>query len=129
MKNTSIFLVIIISLFWSCQQDTQWKGQEPLKKVDTHTAPIQKQIKGTFDIGGDIYCSNDFDGARLNGVVLTNDTLITVLITPENTPIRKPGVFDKFSPFFAHFCISKHACPALVWKFLSILLNAQWVRE
>jgi len=94
MKNTSILLIITIALLSSCKQDSQWKGQEPIKKVDTHTVPIQKQHKGIFDIGSGIFCSNDFDCARLNGAVLTNDTLITVLITPENTPINK-------SPWYA----------------------------
>ena len=94
MKSAHILMLIAISFLWSCQQDSKWKGQDALKKVDTHTVPIQKQLKGIFDIGDSIYCSNDFDGARLNGVVLTNDTLVTVLITPENTPINK-------SPWYA----------------------------
>ncbi len=94
MKKINIFLLITVCLYCSCKQDTQWKGQEAVKKVDTHTVPIQKQLKGIFDIGGGIFFSNDFDGARLNGAVLTNDTLITVLITPENTPINK-------SPWYA----------------------------
>jgi predicted deacylase len=38
--------------------------------------------------------SNEFEGARLNGVARTNDTLITVLITPENSPIN-------MSPWYA----------------------------
>jgi hypothetical protein len=82
---STFFLIVFLS---ACDQDTQWKGQEPVKKVDTHTVPIQKQFIGTFDLGKGIYTSNDFDGARLNGIVLTNDTLITALITPENTPIN-----------------------------------------
>ncbi|MBN1650313.1 MAG: hypothetical protein JW857_03225 [Bacteroidales bacterium] len=80
--------IIAISLLWSCQQDTQWKGQEPIQRVSTLTKPIQLQLKKTFDLGDGIYCSNEFDGARLNGIVLSNDTLITALITPENTPIN-----------------------------------------
>jgi murein tripeptide amidase MpaA len=38
--------------------------------------------------------SNTFEGARMNGVARTNDTLITVLITPENSPIN-------MSPWYA----------------------------
>jgi len=72
----------------------QWEGQEPVKKVSTETVPIQLQYKGTFDIGGGVFMSNDFEGARLNGVARTNDTLVTVLITPENAPINK-------SPWYA----------------------------
>jgi hypothetical protein len=82
------FLFLVISFIWSCNQDSQWKGQAPIQRVSTLTKPIQLQVKKTFDLGQGIYCSNDFDGARLNGVVLSNDTLVTALITPENTPIN-----------------------------------------
>ena len=84
-NNTFIFFILVL-LLWSCQ-DSRWKGQDTIKKVSTETAPIQMQLKKTFDLGNGIYCSNDFDGARLNGIVSTNDT-ITALITPENTPIN-----------------------------------------
>ncbi|MDA3905078.1 MAG: M14 family metallopeptidase [Bacteroidales bacterium] len=83
-----LFLFIAISLIWSCKEDTKWKGQEPIKRVSTLTKPIQLQLKKTYDLGNGIFCSNEFDGARLNGIVLTNDTLVTALITPENTPIN-----------------------------------------
>ena len=89
------YLFIICIILWSCApKDTQWKGQDPIQKVSTLTRPVQFQLKKTFDLGNGIFCSNDFDGARLNGVVLTGDTLITVLITPENTPINS-------SPWYA----------------------------
>ncbi len=87
--NTILFgLFLIISTIWSCKQDTQWKGQDPIERVSTYTKPIQLQLKKTFDLGKGIYCSNEFDGARLNGIVLSNDTLLSALITPENTPIN-----------------------------------------
>jgi sarcosine oxidase delta subunit len=38
--------------------------------------------------------SNAFEGARMNGVARSNDTLISVLITPENSPIN-------MSPWYA----------------------------
>jgi len=92
MKNFKIrstFLVLIsIAAFLSCKQEKQWKGQEPIKKVSTLTVPIQRQYKGVFDLGDDVFMSNDYSGARMNGVARTNDTLITVLITPENSPIN-----------------------------------------
>ncbi len=90
LKNQAIlFLLIVLTLLWSCKKDTKWKGQDPIKKVSTMTRPIQYQLKKTWSLGNGIYCSNDFDGARLNGVVLTHDTVITVLITAENTPINE----------------------------------------
>ena len=87
--TSSILTLVLISLLiWTCKTTTKWKGQAPIKAVPTTTLPIQKQNKGIFDLGHGIYASNDFDGARLNGIVLTDDTLITALITPENTPIN-----------------------------------------
>ena len=52
------------------------------------------QYKGIFDLGKGVFISNEFEGARLNGVARSNDSLITVLIAPENTPIN-------VSPWFA----------------------------
>ena len=94
-KHYSIYYTLLFLTFlWACQKDTQWEGQKPVEKVSTITVPIQLQYKGIFELGNGIYCSNDFEGARLNGVVLTDDTLVTVLITPENTPIN-------MSPWYA----------------------------
>ena len=83
-----ICLLIIISSLSACKKDSQWEGQKPVEKVSTKTIPVQLQNVGVFPLGKGIYCSNDFDGARMNGAVLTDDTLITVLISPENTPIN-----------------------------------------
>ncbi|MBN2237319.1 MAG: hypothetical protein JW729_07150, partial [Bacteroidales bacterium] len=92
MKSTKRNLLTAISipilLLSACERDSKWAGQEPIKRVSTLSKPIQLQVKKTFNLGNDIFCSNEFDGARLNGVSLTYDTLVTVLITPENTPIN-----------------------------------------
>jgi len=92
-NNSTFFFFISISLLWACKQDTKWKGQGLIEKIDTHTLPVQQQLKRTFDLGNGIYSSNEFDGARLNGIVLTNDT-ITALITPENTPVNSSPWFS-----------------------------------
>ena len=92
-NNKPFFFVILVSLLWSCNLNSRWGGQESIQKVNTQTLPVQLQVKKTFDLGDGIYCSNDFEGARLNGVVYDNDT-ITALITPENTPINS-------SPWYA----------------------------
>ena len=96
LKNSTRFLLLLALLgMLACgKRETKWKGQEPLQKVDTHTRPIQYQLKTTFDIGDGIYLSNEFDGARMNGVALTGENEVTVLITPENTPINS-------SPWYA----------------------------
>lgn len=91
---TIIYMCLLIPAIWSCKRERQWEGQEPVKKVSTETVPIQLQYKGCFDLGDGVYMSNKFEGARMNGVARTNDTLITVLITPENSPIN-------MSPWYA----------------------------
>lgn len=89
--STFIFLTFLIS----CKSgDTKWKGQAPLQKVNTATRPIQYQVKKTYELENGIYISNEFDGARLNGVSSNTQNEITVLITPENTPINS-------SPWYA----------------------------
>jgi predicted deacylase len=88
----SIFLLTLV--LWSCKSQKLWEGQEPVKKVNTESVPIQLQHKGVFDLGDGVFISNNFEGARLNGVVRNNDTLVTVLITPENSPIN-------MSPWYA----------------------------
>jgi hypothetical protein len=85
------YRIIIISLAFiitaSCKTDQQWEGQGEIQKVNTQTVPVQRQFRDVFDLGKGIYVSNKFDGARLNGIVMVNDTIIT-LISPENTPIN-----------------------------------------
>lgn len=90
MKFTSLQLLVLVLILTlgSCKQDAKWTGQKPIQVVPTNSLPIQKQHIGTFDLGEGIFASNAFVGARLNGMVLSNDTLITALITPENTPIN-----------------------------------------
>ncbi len=68
-------------------------GQHPLPLdsaafVDTHVRPIVLQKKQTFHFDNGIYFSNQFDGARLNGISQVNDSVFTVLIIPENSPIN-----------------------------------------
>ncbi|WP_167619722.1 M14 family metallopeptidase [Maribellus sediminis] len=89
------FVLIGLILLASCGiKDTKWKGQAPLERVETATRPIQYQLKKTYAVGDGIYLSNEFAGARLNGVALTGKNEVSVLITPENTPINE-------SPWYA----------------------------
>ena len=94
---------MLVSTEWSCKQDTQWERQKPIEKVSTETVPIQLQYRGTFDLGEGVYITNKFEGARLNGVARTSDSLITVLITPENAPIN-------MSPWYAFKIWSDTEC-------------------
>jgi hypothetical protein len=82
------FTLVIIVCFLGCKSTTQWQGQAPIRKVSTKTVPVQRQYTGVFDLGDGVFMSNDYSGARMNGVARTNDTLISVLITSENLPIN-----------------------------------------
>jgi hypothetical protein len=96
LENNLLMALLILS---GCQARndlaTQLEGLERiesfgLRRVDTQTVPIQLQYKATFDVGNGVFFSNEFEGARMNGIARTNDTLITLLITPENTPFNEP---------------------------------------
>ncbi|MCK0159117.1 M14 family metallopeptidase [Allomuricauda sp. F6463D] len=70
-------------------QEQRFQGQPPVSAVSTDSKPVQKQWKGQFRFPDqDIIFSNEFDGARLNGIVQNNDSTYTVLVTSENTPIN-----------------------------------------
>ncbi len=96
-------IMLMMAWFCGCKDASQWEGQEQVKRVSTQTVPIQLQYRGTFDLGKGLFVSNEFEGARLNGAARTNDTLITLLITPENTPVNN-------SPWYAFKIWSEKAC-------------------
>ncbi|MGB3586143.1 MAG: M14 family metallopeptidase [Tunicatimonas sp.] len=87
------FLLALVGLFFTVLAIAQtpvkkYQGQGPVQEVDTSPRPIQQQYRNTFafeDAG--IYISNEFAGARLNGALMKEDTLM-VWITPENAPIN-----------------------------------------
>jgi len=57
--------------------------------VDTHSRPIEYQIKRTFrfpQMG--VGVSNEFQGARLNRLTKINDSTLSAWILPENYPIN-----------------------------------------
>jgi len=110
-----VYICLLYSALWSCKRVTQWEGQEPVKKVSTETVPIQLQYKGIFDLGAGVHMSNSFEGARMNGVARTNDTLVSVLITAENSPIN-------MSPWYAFQLWSDH--PQDIYVRLSYPENA-----
>jgi len=97
-------LSLIICLLWAslvCAQKEKFQGQAPIKIVPTTSLPIQKQWKGAYDFAdSDVVFSNNFVGARLNGLLKENDSTYTALITSENTPIN-------ISPWYAFKVWSK----------------------
>ena len=74
----------------------QYQGQPPIRAVvDTSSKPTDRQAKGVFPFNEDgVYFSNDFDGARVNGIERTGPNAYTITITPENAPIN-------MSPWYA----------------------------
>ena len=83
MRLLLCFLVIVI---YGCQK----KG---LPSKSEEQKSIAYQDKKTFQ-AGKIFADNQFDGARLNGFKLLNDSTIRAIISPENTPINN-------SPWYA----------------------------
>lgn len=71
----------------------RFKGQDPIKPVNTQSKPVINQWKGCYELGN-IFISNEFDGARLSHAELENDTLIRVTVSPENQPVNS-------SPWYA----------------------------
>lgn len=67
---------------------TGYQGQGPNPIVPTVNRPVQKQWKGMWSLDNQTYFSNDFDGARLNGVADDGNDHYTIWITAENTPIN-----------------------------------------
>lgn len=85
--NYPIYLSLAL-LILGCKSSQQWEGQGPIQIIPTESKPIVYQEKQTFEPSTGVFLSNEFEGARLNGVEAVNDTLIRVLIAPENAPIN-----------------------------------------
>jgi len=95
------FILVFLYVANIVGQTEKFKGQPPIKIVPTASVPVQKQWKGVFEIdNSSVRFSNDFEGARLNGLVKNNDSTYTALITSENTPIN-------MSPWYAFKVWSK----------------------
>ena len=89
-----LFISLILCLI-SCKhtepvaEKTGYQGQGPNPLVSTLTKPVQKQWKGIWAFkDSTIFFSNDFDGARLNGVAYDGDNHFSLWFTAENTPIN-----------------------------------------
>lgn len=64
------------------------------RPVDTTSRPISFQERTKYSFKeNDVVFSNDFDGARLNGVTQQNDSTYRLLITPENIPINNSAYY------------------------------------
>ncbi|MBA4744412.1 MAG: hypothetical protein H2058_04060 [Muricauda sp.] len=94
MKKVLI-LLYLMAMPLSYGQEQKFQGQPPVNAVPTDSRPVQKQWKGQFEFPNQgITFSNEFEGARLNGIVQNSDSTYTALITSENTPVN-------ISPWYA----------------------------
>ena len=114
MRIIHPFVVLVLLLFISCKNsksttETQttapktsgYQGQAPSPVVPTVDKPVQRQWKGIWSFEEEsVFFSNEFDGARLNGVAYDGNNHYTVWITAENTPIN-------VSPWYAFKVWSK----------------------
>lgn len=98
-KLSALFLGLLLAYGATAQQ---YQGQPPIRAaVDTSSRPTDRQAKGVFPFNEDgVYFSNDFDGARINGIERTGPNAYTISITPENAPIN-------MSPWYAFQVWSK----------------------
>ncbi|WP_445735754.1 M14 family metallopeptidase [Mariniflexile sp.] len=100
MKNF-IVLFLILGFSLVTVQAQKFQGQGPVEIVPTASKPIQKQWKGNYSFDDEnLTFSNDFQGARLNGIIHNGNDIYTALITSENTPINS-------SPWYAFKVWSK----------------------
>ncbi|WP_246160903.1 M14 family metallopeptidase [Maribacter flavus] len=97
MRTQLLAILLLFSLIISCkntatvvpQKSTSgYQGQGASPIVPTVNRPVQKQWKGIWSMDNQTYFSNDFDGARLNGVAEDGNDHYTIWITAENTPIN-----------------------------------------
>ena len=95
MKTKLIVLTLLILSILSCKNTKSttatsgYQGQGPNPIVSTKTKPVQKQWKGMWAFqDSTVFFSNQFDGARLNGVAHDSLNHYTLWITAENSPIN-----------------------------------------
>lgn len=83
------------------EEKTGYQGQGKSPVVPTVDRPVQKQWRGVWALNDStVYFSNQFDGARLNGVAYDGNDHYTIWVTAENTPIN-------VSPWYAFQVWSK----------------------
>ena len=101
MRSLLSLLLSTFILISALAQKPTFQGQAPAAVVPTDSKPIIKQWKGTWEFDdGQVFFSNDFDGARLNGVTQSGEDHYTILVSAENTPINP-------SPWYAFKVWSK----------------------
>jgi predicted deacylase len=97
MRFSFVLVIVLFFISSSCKNTdkaiayrapTGYQGQKPSPIVPTVNRPVQKQWKGIWSLSNDTFFTNDFDGARLNGIADDGNDHYTIWITAENTPIN-----------------------------------------
>lgn len=94
MKPSYLVFLFVMVIVCSCRKtrpepETGYQGQGPNPIVSTVTKPVQKQWRGLWAFqDSTVFFSNEFDGARLNGVAHDSANHYTLWITAENTPVN-----------------------------------------
>ena len=91
--NNLIRLTLLLTITFSgCNSVKKVAFKTP---VDTTTKKINNQLKKTYYINDlDVYASNQFDAARLNGFEKVNDSTVKAFIRPENSPINNSAYYS-----------------------------------
>lgn len=100
-------LISIFLLISGCKSVSTVAFKTP---VDTTSKQISYQTKTTYNLPSvNVFASNEFDAARLNGFEKANDSTAVVIINPENEPINNSAYYafkvwsNSDKPFYLKF--------------------------
>jgi predicted deacylase len=89
MKHSIVLFLCFTALFACRKVDINKDRTERFPKpIDTQTLPVTMQERKVWQATENVAFSNTFDGARLNGVTVLNDSTFQLTISPENFPIN-----------------------------------------
>jgi len=91
-KKITVIIAVFSLLISSCANVKTVTFKTP---VDTRTKKIATQVKKTYALNTmQIFASNQFYGAHLNGFEKVNDSTVKVIVAPENTPINNSAYYS-----------------------------------
>ena len=133
LKHIALFTLLISMV--ACKARYVPKTFNFPEPKDTHSKTIEQQEKRTYNVGN-IYASNEFDGARLNNFTQINDNTYRATITPENEPINESSYFcfdiwsdvekeitlELYYPGHEHRYIPKLSTDGIQWSRMDTIL-------
>jgi hypothetical protein len=88
-----MYKILLIMSFSTTLIAQNFKGQDPIKPVDTRSRPTYERWKGKVELG-DVTIDNKFEGGACEKPYLDSSGAICIPIVPENEPINS-------SPWYA----------------------------